>query len=107
MNTKRLTTLAMMIAIYIVLSILTPIRIINFKFTFEAFPILVAGLLMGPIDGMITGAVGSFIYQLFFSGYGITPTTILWIPRVRFIRPPGSRKALPKTCRSLFPPKIP
>ena len=79
MNTKRLTTLAMMIAIYIVLSILTPVRIVNFKFTFEAFPILVAGLLMGPIDGMITGAVGSFIYQLFFSGYGITPTTILWV----------------------------
>ena len=69
----------MLIAVYIVLSILTPVKVVNFKFTFEAFPILVAALLSGPVDGLIVGAVGSFIYQLLFSGYGITPTTILWV----------------------------
>ena len=79
MNTKRLTSLSMLIAIYVVLSILTPIRIVNLKVTFEAFPILIAGLLMGPIDGLLVGAIGSSIYQLLFSGYGITITTILWI----------------------------
>ena len=79
MNTKRLTRLAMLIAVYVVLSILTPVKIVNFKFTFEAFPILVASLLSGPIDGLIVGGVGSFIYQLLFSGYGITATTPLWI----------------------------
>ena len=79
MNTKRLTRLAMLIAVYVVLSILTPVKIVNFKFTFEAFPILVASLLSGPIDGLIVGGVGSFIYQLLFSGYGITATTLLWI----------------------------
>ena len=79
MNTKRLTSLAMLIAVYCVLSILTPVKVANFKFTFEAFPILVAALLAGPIDGLIVGAVGSFIYQLLFSGYGITLTTPLWI----------------------------
>ena len=79
MNTKRLTTLAMLIAVYIVLSILTPIKLSNFKFTFEAFPILVAGLLLGPVDGLLVGAIGSAIYQLLFSGYGITPTTPLWV----------------------------
>ena len=79
MNTKRLTSLAMLIAVYCVLSILTPVKVANFKFTFEAFPILVAGLLMGPAAGLTVGAVGSFIYQLFFSGYGITATTPLWI----------------------------
>ena len=79
MNTRRLTSSAMLIAVYCVLSILTPIKVANFKFTFEAFPILVAGLLSGPIDGLIVGGVGSFIYQLLFSGYGITATTLLWI----------------------------
>ena len=79
MNTKRLTTDAMLIAIYSVLSILTPIKIVNFKFTFEAFPILVASLLLGPVDGLIVGGVGSFIYQILFSGYGITATTLLWV----------------------------
>lgn len=71
--------MAMLIAIYSVLSILTPVKLGNFKFTFEAFPILVASLLLGPGSGLIVGGVGSFIYQLLFSGYGITATTVLWI----------------------------
>lgn len=79
MNTKRLTLLAMLIAIYSVLSYLTPVKLGNFKFTFEAYPILVASLLLGPKEGLIVGGVGSFIYQLLFSGYGITATTVLWI----------------------------
>ena len=79
MNTRRLTSLAMLIALYCVLSIMTPVKIANFKFTFEAFPILIAGLLSGPADGLIVGGVGAFLYQLLFSGYGITATTPLWI----------------------------
>ncbi len=69
----------MLMALYVVLSIMTPVKVANFKFTFEAFPILVAGLLFGPLDGLYVGGIGSFIYQLLFSGYGITATTPLWI----------------------------
>lgn len=69
----------MLTALYVVLSVMTPVKVANFKFTFEAFPILVAGLLFGPLDGLYVGGIGSFIYQLFFSGYGITATTPLWI----------------------------
>ena len=79
MTTRKLTTLAMLTSIYVVLSILTPIKVINFKFTLEAFPILVAGLLMGPLEGLIVGFTGSAIYQIFLSSYGITATTPLWI----------------------------
>lgn len=79
MNTKRLTTCAMLIAINVVLSILTPIKLSNFKFTFEAFPILIAGILFGPIEGLIVGTIGSAIYQILFSGYGLMITTPLWI----------------------------
>ena len=79
MTTRKLTTLAMLISIYVVLSIMTPIKVINFKFTLEAFPVLVAGLLMGPLEGLIVGFTGSAIYQVFFSSYGITATTLLWI----------------------------
>lgn len=79
MNTKRLTTCAMLVAINVVLSILTPIKLANFKFTFEAFPILIAGIIFGPIDGFIVGTIGSAIYQILFSGYGLMITTPLWI----------------------------
>ena len=79
MTNKRISRDALLIAIYCVLSSLTPIKITNFKLTFEAFPILVAAIMFGPKDGLIVGTIGSFIYQLFLSGYGISATTILWI----------------------------
>ncbi len=79
MTTKRLTTLAMLIAMNVVLCTMTPIKLQDFKFTLEAFPILVAGFLLGPTDGFLVGFLGSFLYQLIFSGYGFTPTTLLWV----------------------------
>lgn len=79
MKLKRMTTCAMLIAMNVVLCCATPIKLDNFKFTFEAFPILVAGLLYGPVEGLTVGFFGSFIYQVFFSGYGFTPTTLLWV----------------------------
>ena len=78
-KTKRFTTLAMLIAINVVLCILTPIKLGNFKFTFEAFPILVAGIIMGPVEGFLVGTIGSSIYQILFSGYGLMITTPLWV----------------------------
>ena len=79
MTNRRLSTLAILIAINVVLSIITPIKLANFKFTFEAFPILISGILMGPIDGLLVGLLGSGIYQILFSGYGLMITTPLWI----------------------------
>ncbi len=77
MKLKRLTLLAMLIAMNVVLCFMTPIKLDNFKFTFEAFPILIAGLLFGPIDGLIVGFFGSFIYQMI--SYGMMATTFLWV----------------------------
>ncbi|MGB4626789.1 MAG: folate family ECF transporter S component, partial [Erysipelotrichaceae bacterium] len=71
--------ISMLIAMKVILSILTPVKLLNFKFTFEAFPILAAGLLFGKLEGFLVGFIGSFLYQLLFSGYGFTATTILWI----------------------------
>lgn len=51
----------------------------NFKITFESVPVHIGALLFGPIDGMIIGGIGTFIYQVLFSGYGFTATTLLWI----------------------------
>lgn len=79
MSVKKLTVLSMLTALYVAFSIMTPVKLINFKFTLEAFPILVAGMLLDKWDGLIVGLLGSSIYQVLFSSYGITPTTPLWI----------------------------
>ncbi len=47
------------------------------KITFESLPILMGALLFGPVDGIVIGAIGTFLCQ--FLRYGITATTVLWM----------------------------
>lgn len=68
----------MLIALYCILAILS-FKLYSIKVTFQAFPVLLSAIIFGPIDGMIVGGVGEFIFQAFFSGYGLTITTPLWI----------------------------
>ena len=60
MNTKRLVTVAVLIALYTVLSLFSA-NLGLIKLTFESFPVLVGGLL----NQMLT--------------YGFTVTTLMWI----------------------------
>lgn len=75
-QTKRLAVVGMLSAMCAVLGLIS-VDLGNLKFTFESFPILIAALLGGPLDGFLTGALGTLIYQLL--RYGISATTILWI----------------------------
>lgn len=77
MKPKRLVTNAMLIAMYVVLSLVATINAGNMKFTLDSFPIIIGAAIFGPIDGMTIGLMGSFINQLI--SYGFTATTILWI----------------------------
>lgn len=49
----------------------------TFKFTFENFPILIAAVLFGPLDGFLVALVGEFLYQLLL--YSVDFMTPLWI----------------------------
>lgn len=77
MKPKRLVTNAMLIAMYVVLSLVATISAGNMKFTLDSFPIIIGAAIFGPIDGITIGLMGSFINQLIT--YGFTATTILWI----------------------------
>ncbi len=77
-QTIELTTDAMLAAMCTVLGIFA--RFLDFgfiKLSFESFPVLVAALLFGPVDGLAVGLVGTFLSQLI--QYGIDPSTPLWI----------------------------
>lgn len=76
MNARRLTTNAVGIALFVLLSYIS-IDLAFLKLTFASFPIIVSSLLFGWVDGMAVGAIGEFIHQLLV--YGLTPTTILWV----------------------------
>ncbi len=75
-NTRRLALDAMLAAMYVALSFLS-IKLPNIKLSFDSLPILVGAALLGPVDGMAVGLIGSFINQMLT--YGFTATTVLWI----------------------------
>ena len=76
-RTQQLTVDAILAAMAVVLGF-TSIRIGNImKISLEDFPILVAALIFGPVDGMLVAGIGILLYQLL--SYGITATTALWI----------------------------
>ena len=75
-SVKRIATNAVLIAIYIAISMLA-FNMGPFKLTFEAFPVIVCAVIFGPVDAMLVGGIAELINQLFT--FGVTPTTILWI----------------------------
>lgn len=75
-RTMWLVICGMLIALYVVLSMLT-IRIGNLRITVDSLPIVVAGALLGPTAGLSVGLLGNLIEQMLT--YGLGPTTALWI----------------------------
>lgn len=75
-KTFKLVIDAMLAAMVAVLGYLS-IDATVFKITFESLPIFIGAFLLGPIDGMLIGGVGTLIYQLL--RYGFAYTTVLWM----------------------------
>ena len=77
MKTRRIVSVGLFVAMYVVLSLYLTVTLWNYKLTFEALPVLVGALLFGPEDGFLIGFLGSFLNQMLT--YGFTSTTLLWI----------------------------
>ena len=76
MKAKRIAIDGIMAALYVVLGYLS-IDLGMMKISFEEFPVILVGLVMGPVDGMIVGGLGTFIFQII--RYGFSATTVLWM----------------------------
>ena len=74
-STKRIAICAVLTAIYIGLSMFSFI-IGGVKVTIEGLPVIVAAVVLGPINAAIVGFLGEFMNQMLT--YGFTPTTLLW-----------------------------
>lgn len=72
-STRSLVTLALLSAVEVVLArFIIPMPSATMRFSIEAVPIIVAGLLFGPLPGALVGLVGDAVGTL-FSGYGYNP----------------------------------
>lgn len=76
MKTQTLVLSALLMAMHIVLSLFS-ITLPIMKINLSGLPIIVGGLLFGPMIGSVVGLLGSFLYQLL--SYGLMSTTVLWI----------------------------
>lgn len=77
LKTYQLTIDALLAAMCAVLGGLLMIDLRVVKVTLESFPVILAALMYGPLDGALVGGIGTLIYQLL--AYGLSPTTPLWI----------------------------
>lgn len=75
-RTKKLALDSMLAAMCAVLGYIA-LDFNSVKITFESLPVLLGALLLGPVDGLAIGGVGTLIYQL--TRYGVSATTMLWI----------------------------
>jgi len=77
-NIRTLSTLSMLIAISIILS-----RFLSFYLTeslrvsLEYFPIILSGIIFGPIAGAVVGGLSDFLGSSLFSGTGFFPPLIV------------------------------
>ena len=71
-NTRTLATLALLAAIQVVLARFVPMPSATVRVSIEAVPIILAGLLFGPLPGAAVGVVGDAVGCL-FSAYGYNP----------------------------------
>ena len=73
MTSRMLVTLALLSAIEVVLArFIVPMPNPTMRFSIEAVPVIVAGLIYGPVPGAVVGLVGDAVGCL-FSSYGYNP----------------------------------
>lgn len=81
-SARRIAADGILIALFFLLSLLS-FEVGGVKLTLDAFPVLIAAVLFGPIDGFLVGLLGAFLEQM--AHFGFTATTALWIlpPAIR------------------------
>lgn len=81
LHVRRLTTNAMLVALFVVFSTLLSFKTPFFEVSLVSLPILLAAFYCGPVDALIVAALGSFLEQA-LSAYGLSVTTPIWMAPV-------------------------
>lgn len=90
-TTRTLVTMAMLAALSVVLArLIIPMPAADIRYSIEAVPMAIAGILFGPFAGAIVGFVSDLIGAL-ISGYGYNP--MFAIPPILYGLIPGLLRA--------------
>ena len=111
MTTKTLAYCALLAALSVVLArLIIPMPNVSTRFSIEAVPIFLAGMLFGPMAGGLVGFCADFVGCL-FSGYGYNP--LFCVPPILygvfggvFRYYLGKQVSIPRLALSFLPPVI-
>ena len=111
MTTKTLAYCALLAALSVVLArLIIPMPNVSTRFSIEAVPIFLAGMLFGPMAGGLVGFCADFVGCL-FSGYGYNP--LFCVPPILygvfgglFRYYLGKKVSIPRLAVSFLPPVI-
>lgn len=109
-NVRTLVSCALLAAVSVVLArFIIPMPNETTRFSLEAVPIFLAGMLFGPLPGALVGFVADFVGCL-FSGYGYNPMfcvpPILYGLSAGLFRPLLLKKTTPLTIGLSFLPPV-
>ena len=76
-SVRVLCRLAILAALYVLLTTMVSIRAGNLRITFASLPVVVSALLYGPWEAATVALLGEFMNQMLT--YGFTATTPLWL----------------------------
>ena len=77
LETKRIVSIALYSALFVVLSIFGTLNFQTIKVTTQNLPIYLAAMTLGMIPGALVGFVGMFISQILT--WGFQTTTLFWV----------------------------
>ena len=111
MTTRTLATCALLAAVSVVLArLIIPMPNATTRFSIEAVPIFMAGMLFGPLPGALVGFVADLVGCL-FSGYGYNP--IFAVPPILYGLFAGlfqaflvKKVSLPRLALAFLPPVV-
>ena len=78
---RRICLDGILISLFLVFGLIR-IRLGFLEIGLGTLVITIAAIALGPIDAILIALLGEFVNQILFSGYGLTPTTPLWIAPV-------------------------
>jgi len=82
LTTKQLTTVAAMIAMAVLLKSILVIETGTFRFTFYDIPMMIIGIMFGPLVGGAAGVIVDFFHMMFspfaFTFNVFTLSTVMW-----------------------------
>ena len=64
LSTRKMVTIAMLIAVYVVLSLVGTLNLWWIRISVDSLPIILGALLYGPVGGLLVGLLGSLMNQL-------------------------------------------